>query len=104
MCFQTLFEAIQASLKDSYDYSMYMLANSTKMEIYFGVSRDVDNRYKEHKKGEVKSTAAWNFQDDEIKMKTISSGHTQEEASEKAPALEQQTTIRGYTIIQTSDI
>lgn len=91
-------------LQDSQDWCIYMLINDTKREIYFGVSKSPDARRQEHADGKVEATKHWKFTSDSIRTKTISCGHTQEDASKKAHALEKRSAPNGYKMIQTAGI
>ena len=101
---EELLRRIEAALQDKQDYCVYMLINRTKWEIYLGVAINPDNRYKDHTNGEVEATKHWDFSADQVRTKTISCGHTQQEASKKAHGLEKVGKINGYKIIQTSGI
>lgn len=87
-------------------WSVYMLINHTKKEIYFGVSKDVADRVGQHAQKETKAIAHWDFSKDKIETKIIHTGLTQAEASEKAHGYESQyeNGLKGYKVIQTSGI
>lgn len=104
MKYDDLVRLIEAALQDKQDYCVYMLINDTKQEVYFGVAIHPDSRYQDHANGNVDATKHWSASSDRIRTKTISCGHTQEEASAKAHALEKLKAINGYTVIQTAGI
>jgi len=87
-------------------WSVYMLTNDTKKEIYFGVTNDVEGRILEHAKKDTKSIAHWDFGKDRIGVKVLKSGMTQPEASQLAHALERKYSdgLNGYRVIQTAGI
>jgi hypothetical protein len=90
----------------SNDYSVYMLTNNTKQEIYIGVSNQVLNRITQHAQKKTKTIAHWTFESDDIKQKILHTDLTQSEASDKAHGYESQDSsgIDGYTVIQTAGI
>lgn len=87
-------------------WSVYMLINSSKMEIYFGVSKDVDDRVLQHAKKKTKAIDHWVFESDKISLKILYSGLTQTEASKEAHGFELRYLfgIQGFNVIQTAGI
>lgn len=102
MKFDELYDAVMAIFNGPNDYCVYMMINSEKMQIYFGVSNDCKNRYQKHAGGKVKATKDWDFKQDSIQYKIISCGHSQEVASKKAHGLEALEKLGEYEIIQTA--
>lgn len=70
-------------------WSVYVLINNSKKEIYFGVSKRTFERImEEHSAGKTKAIAEWNWQHDDIIGDTLYSGLDQYSASKKAHTLE----------------
>ena len=87
-------------------WSVYMLINHTKKEIYFGVSKDVPDRIDQHADNQTKALKHWDFEQDNIEVKIIHAGLTRADASTKAHGYEAQYAkgIKGYKVIQTAGI
>lgn len=92
--------------EESNVWSVYMLINHTKKEIYFGVSKDVADRIGQHADKDTKTLKHWAFTKDSIETQVIQTGLTQEIASAKAHRYESQLSAgtKGYKVIQTSGI
>jgi predicted GIY-YIG superfamily endonuclease len=86
-------------------WSIYVLINQHKEEIYFGVSRDPKERILSgHASGNTVSLSHWNFAEDTIVAELIKQNLTQSEASELAHSYEKVKEFNGYNVIQTAGI
>ncbi len=91
-------DLVEAKLKK---WVVYQMTNSTKKEIYYGISSDPVHRCQDHTSDQVASTRKWDFSNDTISINLLEKGMTKEDASEAAHTLELQDPPPGYTIIQT---
>lgn len=105
---QRLAESILADIAKYQEkiWSVYMLTNHTKKEIYFGVTSDIEDRILVHAKKNTKAIRHWDFAGDNIGLKILKLGMTQGEASQLAHALERkyENGLNGYRVIQTAGI
>jgi len=85
-------------------WSVYVLINKTKKEIYFGVSkRPCERISEEHARGETEAIAEWNWITDEIVEDILYSELDRYSASRKAHHLET-CVFKGYKVHQTAGI
>jgi len=82
---------------------VYRLANHTKMEIYFGATKDYSNRFKEHAGRETETIKHWDFVNDSIDEKLVEDGLTEKEAIELEHTLDSQkdSEFPDYTVFKT---
>ena len=82
---------------------VYRLANHTKMEIYFGATKDYSNRFKEHADRETETIKHWDFVNDSIDEKLVEDGLTEKEAIELEHTLDSQkdSEFPDYTVFKT---
>lgn len=84
---------------------VYRGINSTKREIYHGVSKNPESRVNgSHCMGATKTIAHWNCTNEQISWERISKHKTQEKASEISHYHERNFKKRGYTNFKTSGI
>jgi predicted GIY-YIG superfamily endonuclease len=91
-------DLVEAKLKK---WVVYQMTNSTKKEIYYGISSDLVHRWQDHARDQAASTRKWDFTNDSISINVLEKGMTRKEASEAAHTLELQDPPLAYTIIQT---
>lgn len=83
---------------------VYKGINRTQREIYYGVSKDPQERVNgSHCVGWTKAVRHWDCESDDIVWRVLHQFTTQAAASSKAHSYERQS-ARGWTVIQTAGI
>jgi len=93
-------------------WTVYVLANNSRKEVYFGVSHHVEKRFKEHAGGSTEAIAHWDFEQDQIEEGVIDKGLQQGEATKRSHEYEnigqemskEVDEFNGYKFIQTRGI
>lgn len=84
---------------------VYRGVNSTKKEVYHGVSKNAASRIgSSHCEGKTKAIAHWNCASDKIKWEGLSKHKTQQKASEVSHKLERILLRQGYKTLRTGGI
>lgn len=91
------------------EWKVYRLTNNTQKEVYHGVTKhSVEKRLdKSHCVGKTKALSHWDCENDDIDVKILAKGLTQEKASARAHKEEQeycQSCLPGYTCIETAGV
>jgi hypothetical protein len=88
------------------NWIVYRLVNHTKQEIYFGCTKDFEDRFKEHASEETKAIKHWDFAGDRIDESLVRAGLTQKAASDLEHELDHQidTEFPNYKVIATCGI
>ena len=87
-------------------WNTYGLVNHTKEEIYYGVSKEPEERIQQHAQGNTKALGHWDFTRDTIEGKIVRGGIVQSQASSLGHTLEKMDHrhLPGYKVIQTAGI
>jgi hypothetical protein len=105
-------DKIAALLKEIEEYespiwSVYVLANAKRKELYFGVTKkSVPERGADHARGETEALKHWDFDADGVQGALIAKGLVQPKASDLAHRLERKRfpSLPDYRTIRTSGI
>jgi len=84
---------------------VYGLYNRTRKERYYGITtRQNVKRMKEHASGQANALKHWNFSEDDIEVRIVARGLSQENAVARVYELELRKSRAGWKTIQTGEL